>query len=206
MAARPSWREVDAVTEMRRAAGTQSRADILASLSAGERNGALWPAPDYLATVYGGAAGIGSTTRAALARWVFSEAADAGILCHAATAALAVNYLDRVLASTPVRRGALQDVAAACLQLAVKMAHGEQGPVVPALPEFELAVLRALRWRLVVPTPMTFLNVYARRFWLPDAIVSRAQDVLKLYINRMFPSFTIPFEGVAKDVKSLVDS
>jgi Cyclin, N-terminal domain len=132
---------------------------------------------DYLSRVYGNS--IGPVTRRALARWLFKAARNSSAPLPLEIAALAANYLDRVMSAVHVGHGALQSMAAACLKLALKVSYGASAPTlepggVAADPRFELPILQALRWRLVVPTVFSFLPVMAALFWIPEEAVRRA--------------------------------
>lgn len=93
------------------------------------------------------------------------------------TAFMAVNYLDRYVASTHGRRALLdrrqyQLASLACIYLAVKLhesqpltpklisnlSNGDRGPEDIEL--MELEVLKALKWRLHPPTAMLFVNIH----------------------------------------------
>ncbi|WOL19856.1 hypothetical protein Cni_G28658 [Canna indica] len=135
-----------------------------------------------------------SSRRQAVA-WILKVQAYYGF--HDLTAYLAVNYMDRFLAShrLPQNVWALQLLSVACLSLAAKM----EETFVPTLLDLqvegakfifeprtifrmELLVLSALGWRLQSVTPFTYIDFFAKKVDLSgkcaNYLVSRASKIL----------------------------
>lgn len=88
-----------------------------------------------------------------------------------------------------VRFASLQPLAAACLRLAAKVSHGEKAHTsslkgIPLDVRFELPILQALRWRLIVPTAYSFLPLLAQQFCIPADAVGLAAPHAELLITR----------------------
>lgn len=184
-----SWRTLDLALIHRRAAERAAQSDTLATLSANDQNPLLFADNNYLARVYGSA--IGPMTRKAVVHWMFKAARDSSMPCAREVAALATNYLDRVMNVIVVRHNALQGLAAGCLHLAAKFSHGVISPSPPmkGFPvdiRFELPILQALRWRLVLPTVFSFIPLLANAFWIPSRCIPVAAQYAELFITRSF--------------------
>lgn len=169
------------------------RIDRIAALFAAEENRALFPRADYITAVF--ECPIGPYTRTMLTRWIFAVARDTHVPIPVETAALAVNYLDRCLSQRSICLAALQKLAATCLWIAAKLAHGDNVPldlVTEIAPDstMELVVLHALRWRLLVPTPMTFLPLLCRKFRLETTSASQASHFVQELIARTYRRLT----------------
>jgi Cyclin, N-terminal domain len=184
-----SWRELDLDLVRKRTAESAAQSDALANLSAHDENPLLFADENYLERVYGKA--MGPMTRTALVRWMFKAARKCSILLPREVAALATNYLDRVMNAIVVRHSALQGLAAACLQLASKVSHGFASPchavgIIKSDLRFELPILQALRWRLVVPTVFSFIPILAASFWIADQCIPLAGRSAEHFTNREF--------------------
>lgn len=171
------------------------------SLFYAECNPNMFPRADYLSAVSNSP--IGPYTRRMLTRWIFKTAREADVPCPSETAALAINYLDRCLATWRVRLSAMQRLAATCLMIATKLAHGERAAAEPqggiAIdPQTELVVLRALRWRLLVPTPMCFLPILAKLFLIDENATLRCFLYLEEFIVRAFQKHILFTNSVAQ--------
>lgn len=106
------------------------------------------------------------------------------------TAHMCISMLDRLAAKVEVNREKLQSTAVACMQLAIK--YGEREEDVPSLGsinaydpnlnltvadmlQYELSVLRALDWRVCVPTAAHFVNHWAAQGVVYEDDVLRAR-------------------------------
>lgn len=105
---------------------------------------------------------------------------------HLLVGALAANYLDRVLTAIHVRPSRLQPLANACLVLACKLSHGYVPKGLCKLwdEQFELPILQALRWRLVVPTSFSFLPHFAIMFRIPHSVMGQVYLNAEKYVLR----------------------
>lgn len=175
--------DVDSQRRMER----QNAFNELEMLSVNDQNSLLFPNENYLEQVYGSS--LGPATRQAIVRWMFKSARESSIPLSHEVAALATNYLDRVMSVIVVRFASLQPLAAACLHLAAKISHGGTTGAtslkgVPLDLRFELPILQALRWRLIVPTVFSFIPLLAHEFWIPVDAVARATHQAQLLITR----------------------
>ncbi|KAJ1731632.1 G1/S-specific cyclin-E1, partial [Coemansia biformis] len=131
--------------------------------------------------------------RPILVDWLMEVAADYRM--HRQTLQLAVQYLDRFLASTElqVRPSMLQCYGTACLSIAMK-AEEQRAPSLTELTDFskdafsrdqlkqaELDVLVALGWHLAVPTVFEFLCLMFQRaaLLLPERFADPAAAACK---------------------------
>lgn len=163
-------------------------------LSAHDQNCLLFPDENYLEQVYG--TSLGPATRQAIVRWMFRSAKESSIALSHEVAALAANYLDRVMSVIVVRFASLQPLAAACLRLAAKVSHGETAPAssckrIPLDIRFEMPILQALRWRLIVPTVFSFMPLLAHQFCIPADVVALAAQRAEMLITRKNANATV---------------
>lgn len=105
---------------------------------------------------------------------------------------LALDYLRRAIATqSDISFSWAQGCADVSLVLAFKMTTGTfliggntfQRPIRTTLRD-ELSVLQALQWLLISPTSYTFVQMFARRFWLPQSYIQRAVTHLERIASR----------------------
>lgn len=181
------WGKRDRSLIHKRTNERREASDALAMLSIHAQNSVLFPNESYLEQVYG--TSLGPITRAAVIRWMFKTAKESLVPLPREVAGLAANYFDRVMGVIVVRFAALQALGAACLHLAAKISHGGafKPPSLKGAPldvRFELPILQALRWRLIVPTVFSFVPLLANEFWIPLDFVPRAAQQAELLITR----------------------
>lgn len=184
MAAREQWLCTDQAATASRAQGLQENEQQLRSYIRAEQRRGIRANPSYLSQIQHDR--LGPETRSMLVGWIFKAAQQARIPESGNTAILATHYVDRCMSRTPVGYVALQPLAATCLWIAAKMQHGEDAMSFDIHRprrqlEYELFVLRILRWHLTLPTPAVFVHVLCRRFWIAPELACEAQKTVQRF-------------------------
>ncbi|KAJ1279897.1 hypothetical protein BS78_04G190400 [Paspalum vaginatum] len=161
----------------------EMEADIEATLRAQEKDARQRPSPQYLETTQGGR--VSSETRAYLVRWMNQLTRRYDLA--PGTLHRAVSYADRFLSARPLADVAtrrLQLLSAAAVYAAAKYEdmdtvnkvdakeiarHGRFGSSEEVL-GMELALLKALDFRLGGPTAHTFVDHFTRRYSQQDEV------------------------------------
>lgn len=174
------WRVQDAIRQSRRLSAREHLNSLHLRQLQLERDPSL--RPSFNAYKYVPVGGL--TGRLMLVSWLFREATNLSL--SPSTSALAVTYLERVLARVHLPLCSAQDFAATCLLIAIKMEEvggdAMEAPdemTVEISLELEVYVLQSLQWKLVCPTAYTFLCMYGERVWLPRPARKCAYNQLK---------------------------
>lgn len=130
----------------------------------------------------------GEVGRTMLISWLFNEGDK--LQLNISTSFLSVSYLERLLSTERVPLSTAQDLASACLIVAIKLAQvgGDVMDLpdpseIPVKPALELRILQELSWDLIQPTACTFLGMFGERIWLPHHSRKRGLQYLRYILS-----------------------